>query len=160
MIRVGRSISKGAQLLALVMTPVFVFEGSASAQVSAGAVAAALSAAQLPEVKLRADTPGQMADRTVQPIRDSLSRVDYGRVTGQRVSGVALQSAASGRKRSVARRILGGALGATGGLFAGGFLGAAIEGDRCNCDDPGLMGALIGAPVGAVTGGILGALFF
>ena len=53
-----------------------------------------------------------------------------------------------------------GAIGATGGLFAGGFLGAAIEGDRCNCDDPGLMGALIGAPVGAVTGGILGALFF
>jgi hypothetical protein len=55
MIRVGRSISKGAQLLALVMTPVFVFDGSASAQVSAGAVAAALTAAELPEVKLRAD---------------------------------------------------------------------------------------------------------
>jgi len=36
-----------------------------------------------------------------------------------------------------------------GGFFAGGYLGAAIEGDRCNCDDPGLTGFLIGAPLGA-----------
>ena len=41
-------------------------------------------------------------------------------------------------------------------LFAGGYLGAAIEGDRCHCDDPGLKGAVIGAPIGAATGGILG----
>jgi hypothetical protein len=34
-----------------------------------------------------------------------------------------------------------------------------IEGNDCNCDDPGLKGALIGAPVGAVAGGVLGALF-
>jgi len=46
-------------------------------------------------------------------------------------------------------------IGAVGGFFAGAFLGAAIEGDRCNCDDPGLLGAVIGAPVGAATGGIL-----
>jgi hypothetical protein len=86
--------------------------------------------------------------------------VDYGRIAGQGVTGGSVQTAASGRKRSVTRRVIGGAIGATGGLFAGGFLGAVIEGDRCNCDDPGLQGALIGAPVGAVTGGILGALFF
>ena len=160
MIRVGRSISTGARLLALVIAPVFVFEGAASAQVSAGLVAASVSAAELPEVKLRPDAPSQMANRTFQPIRDSLNTVDYGRIVGQNVRSASLQSAPSSRKRSVARRILGGALGATGGLFAGGFLGAVIEGDRCNCDDPGLMGALIGAPVGAVTGGILGAVFF
>jgi hypothetical protein len=71
-----------------------------------------------------------------------------------------LQSPAPSRKKSVGRRVLGGAIGATAGLFAGGYLGAAIEGDRCHCDDPGLTGALIGAPVGAVTGGILGAIFF
>jgi hypothetical protein len=71
-----------------------------------------------------------------------------------------LQSPAASRRKSVGRRVLGGAIGATPGLFAGGYLGAAIAGDRCHCDDPGLTGALIGAPVGAVTGGILGAIFF
>ena len=50
-------------------------------------------------------------------------------------------------------------MGATAGLFAGGYTGAWIEGDSCNCDDPGLMGALIGAPIGAVVGGILGGFF-
>jgi hypothetical protein len=39
------------------------------------------------------------------------------------------------------------------------FLGAAIEGDRCDCDDPGLVGALIGAPIGGAAGGILGYRF-
>ena len=148
--------------MALVVTPLFLFEGSASAQVTVGWVAASLSSDELPlpEVELRADATRQRADRTLQPIRDSLSRMDYGRIAGQSVASASVQTAASGRKRSVMRRVLGGAIGATGGLFAGGFLGAAIEGDRCNCDDPGLMGALIGAPVGAVTGGILGALFF
>jgi len=161
MIRFGRSISKKARLTALVMAPLFVFEGTASAQVSVGPVAASLSSVELPKVKLRGEAPRQSGDHTFQPIRDSLSKVDYGRIAGERVTGAFAQtSAASGRKRSVARRVLGGAIGATGGLFAGGYLGAVIEGDRCNCDDPGLMGALIGAPVGAVTGGILGALFF
>jgi hypothetical protein len=45
------------------------------------------------------------------------------------------------------------------GSSPGGYLGAAIEGDRCHCDDPGLKGALIGAPIGAVAGGILGARY-
>jgi hypothetical protein len=64
------------------------------------------------------------------------------------------------RERSTTRKIFGAALGATAGLFAGGYLGAVIEGDSCHCDDPGLQGALIGAPVGMVLGGILGAVFF
>ena len=62
-------------------------------------------------------------------------------------------------ERSVTRKVLGALVGAAGGFFAGGYIGAAIEGDRCHCDDPGLMGALIGAPIGAAAGGILGALF-
>ena len=57
------------------------------------------------------------------------------------------------------RIFLGAAVGATAGLFAGGYTGVWIEGDSCNCDDPGLMGALIGAPIGAVVGGILGGFF-
>jgi len=63
------------------------------------------------------------------------------------------------KKRSPTRIILGAIVGATGGLFAGGYIGAWIEGDSCNCDDPGLMGALIGAPIGAAFGGILGGFF-
>jgi hypothetical protein len=63
------------------------------------------------------------------------------------------------RRRGVGRMILGAVVGGVGGFFAGGYLGAAIEGDRCGCDDPGLKGALIGAPIGAATGAILGARF-
>lgn len=61
------------------------------------------------------------------------------------------------RGRSKKRIVAGAIVGSVGGFFAGGFLGAHIEGDRCNCDDPGVRGFLIGAPIGAVTGGILGA---
>ena len=161
MLRLGCTLTKGARLMALVVTPLFVFEGTASAQVIVSSIAATSpGSAELPEAEMHAETLRQPTHRTFQPIRDSISRVDYGRIAGQRVTAASVQSAASGRKRSVARRVIGGAIGATGGLFAGGYLGAVIEGDRCHCDDPGLMGALIGAPVGAVTGGILGALFF
>ena len=73
-----------------------------------------------------------------------------------RLSG---QGTAPPHRRTPLRIFLGAAVGATAGLFAGGFTGAWIEGDSCNCDDPGLMGALIGAPIGAVTGGILGGFF-
>lgn len=67
------------------------------------------------------------------------------------------QRAARGRSK---KRIIAGAIvGGVGGFFAGGFLGAHIEGDRCNWDDPGVRGFLIGAPIGAVAGGIVGAKF-
>jgi hypothetical protein len=56
------------------------------------------------------------------------------------------------------RRVLWTALGATGGFFAGGYAGAAIENaiTPCHCDDPGFKGALIGLPVGAIAGGVAG----
>ena len=63
------------------------------------------------------------------------------------------------RHRGPGRIVAGAAVGAVAGFFAGGYLGAAIDGDCGGCDDPGLKGALIGAPVGAVTGGILGGKF-
>jgi hypothetical protein len=61
--------------------------------------------------------------------------------------------------RSKKRIIAGAIAGGVGGFFGGGFLGAHIEGDRCNCDDPGVRGFLIGAPIGAVAGSLLGAKF-
>ena len=74
--------------------------------------------------------------------------------------GATLPPVIQTRHRSVGRKILGGALGAVGGLFAGGYLGAKIEGNDCGCDDPGLKGALIGAPIGMITGAIIGAIVF
>jgi hypothetical protein len=59
------------------------------------------------------------------------------------------------KKRALAGAIAGGA----GGFFASGFLGAHIEGDRCDCDDPGVRGFLIGAPIGALVGAIAGGKF-
>jgi hypothetical protein len=106
------------------------------------------------------DTARQIEPRHRQLSRDSLRTIDYGPIVRQSARRSFAQAGVSGRTRSVGRKVLGGAIGATAGFFAGGYLGAAIEGDRCHCDDPGLKGALIGAPVGAVTGGILGALFF
>jgi hypothetical protein len=54
--------------------------------------------------------------------------------------------------------VLWTAIGATAGFFGGGYLGAAIENavSPCQCDDPGLKGALIGIPIGAIAGGVAG----
>ena len=52
----------------------------------------------------------------------------------------------------LSRKVLFGLLGAAGGFFLGGYVGARIEGNRCECDDPGLQGFLIGAPIGTVVG--------
>jgi hypothetical protein len=94
-------------------------------------------------------------------IRPSLATSQISdRLYSNRTTTFARQTTSQPRHRSVKRKILGGAIGGVGGFFGGGYLGAAIEGDRCNCDDPGLMGALIGAPVGAAIGAILGVKFF
>ena len=52
------------------------------------------------------------------------------------------------------QRILWTSVAGLGGFFAGAYIGAAIEGDRCNCDDPGLQGALIGMPIGTAAAAI------
>ena len=64
----------------------------------------------------------------------------------------ALQATGSGRQRSTARKVAGLAIGAVGGFYGGAYLGAFIEGDRCECDDPGLLGAPIGGVIGAIVG--------
>jgi hypothetical protein len=160
--------SQGRRLTTFVLTvatAIAFWEGTALAQapVTPETVTLAPGLAGSPAFRYvhpRADTARQREPRSVQPIRDSLRTLDYGPLVRQSAREGGAQSPGASRKRSVGRRILGGAIGATAGLFAGGYLGTVIEGDSCHCDDPGLKGALIGAPVGMVTGGILGALFF
>ncbi|MGE5837988.1 MAG: hypothetical protein ACM4AI_26175 [Acidobacteriota bacterium] len=77
--------------------------------------------------------------------------------TADRATHIPSRPAVQSHRRSITRKIIGAAVGAFGGFFLGGYAGAAIEGDRCGCDDPGLQGFLIGAPIGAVAGGIFGA---
>jgi hypothetical protein len=83
------------------------------------------------------------------------TRFDADRSLARR-AGVRTAQRSPGPERGPARKVFGALVGAAGGFFAGGYLGALIEGDRCHCDDPGLKGALIGAPVGAAVGGVLG----
>jgi hypothetical protein len=113
-----------------------------------------------PVPKLRHATPLEL--RTVAPLnlRDIAPQLDDSRPGRETVrAGARGTMTPPRRERSLTRQILGGAAGGVGGFFGGGFLGAKIEGDRCDCDDPGLMGFLIGAPIGALVGAILGVKF-
>jgi hypothetical protein len=115
-------------------------------------------------VRWRYTTPVRIRERprsqTGSRICLSLNTVGFGIPLDTRGLGAnSQQPPQAGRKRSVRRKVLGGIVGGVGGFFGGMFLGAAIEGDRCDCDDPGLVGALTGAPVGGVAGGILGYKF-
>jgi len=105
---------------------------------------------------VRVPRANALTNYQVGSIRRSLERLDYGSLIAYEANG-ALQPVP--RRKSVGRRIVGGALGGVGGFFAGGYLGAKIDG-RCDCDDPGFKGFLIGAPIGGVVGAILGAKFF
>ena len=146
-LRARRKICRPKLFVAVaVLAVMFLSASRASAQARADSVAAPLSFANLAN-------PGRL-------VRDAHGREPQVLWVTPRASGQSKATVSSGRHRSVGRKVVGAAIGAVGGLFAGGFLGAKIEGDRCNCDDPGLVGALIGAPVGAVAGGILGAKFF
>jgi hypothetical protein len=67
---------------------------------------------------------------------------------------------ASGPPRSspAIAKIVGVAVGAVGGFYAGGMIGYGVAQDRNRDDDgvSGLRGVVIGAPLGAVLGGLLG----
>jgi hypothetical protein len=93
-------------------------------------------------------------------IREYVASADFGHVVITASKAPAFQSTGTGRQRSTTRKVIGTIVGGVGGFFGGGFLGAAIEGDRCDCDDPGFVGFLIGAPTGAAVGAILGYKFF
>jgi len=104
--------------------------------------------------------PASAADpQPFGPIRRSLQRRLEAPIVIVRAGAKPLPAAAISlpkRRRSVGRKIFGGVLGGAGGFVVGAYLGAAIEGDSCDCDDPGLRGAIIGAPIGLVLGAIAG----
>ena len=68
------------------------------------------------------------------------SFVYAGTVVSRRTLVPAVAASPAGRHRSTSRKVLGGVIGAAAGFFAGAYLGAAIEGQGCECDDPGLQG--------------------
>ncbi len=61
------------------------------------------------------------------------------------------------RRGSRARQVTAGIIGGVLGMWAGAEFGAALEGDSCHCDSPGMMGALYGASAGGTIGAVLGA---
>jgi hypothetical protein len=93
-------------------------------------------------------------------LRKYIASADFGDVVIAEAKVPAFQSTGSRGQRSTTRKVIGTIVGGVGGFFGGGFLGAAIEGDRCDCDDPGFVGFLIGAPTGAAVGAVLGYKFF
>jgi hypothetical protein len=99
------------------------------------------------------------------PIQDAVARLaaapsgTSGVVLAQQRQTYPAAPPSQPRQRSVKRKVLGGVAGGVGGFFLGGYLGAKIEGDSCNCDDPGFKGFLIGLPIGAGVGAFLGAKF-
>ena len=151
MVQFGRTISRRVRLAVAVVTALCMLDGVASAEVA--------GASPVTQVLPRAAVSREQAHAARRSIHEAVATLDYSRIAAKAAKRPALQ-ASSSRKSSVGRKILGAAIGATAGFFAGGYLGAAIDGDCGGCDDPGLKGALIGAPVGAVAGGILGAVVF
>jgi hypothetical protein len=59
---------------------------------------------------------------------------------------------AQARGSRVAAQVLIGAAGSVAGTIVLARVGSQIEGTDCNCDDPGLLGALLGGSAGAVLG--------
>ena len=68
-----------------------------------------------------------------------------------------MPTAPPSRRGSRARQVTGGIIGGVLGMWAGAAFGAALEGDSCHCDSPGMVGALYGAAGGGTIGAVLGA---
>lgn len=87
-------------------------------------------------------------------IRESLANLDFSAIElsprQPPPARPALQAASGKPQRSMARKVVGGAIGAAAGFFIGRHLGAAVG---------GYGGYKLGGPAGAIVGGILGAKF-
>lgn len=110
-------------------------------------------------VCLLASTPALAQTQATAPpvesktIRASITTVKFDTASTEKASASAPKIRQAG-KMGTGERIGWTALAGLGGFFAGGYIGAAIEGDSCQCDDPGLKGALTGMPIGAAAAAI------
>ena len=103
-------------------------------------------------ISLLVSTPA-LAQTSSPPVdsrtfRASITTVKFDTASTEKASASAPKIRQAG-KVGTGERIGWTALAGLGGFFAGGYIGAAIEGDSCQCDDPGLKGALTGMPIGA-----------
>ena len=88
-----------------------------------------------------------------QTFRRSIAAVRFDTASAEKPSASVPVIRQAG-KMGTGQRVAWTALAGLGGFFAGAYIGAAIEGDRCNCDDPGFQGALIGMPIGTAAAAI------
>jgi hypothetical protein len=91
------------------------------------------------------------------PLRTAIERIGFDAVGDPAVRPARSSSSATQANEPVTLlgRVVLASVAGMAGFLGGGMLGARIEGP-CNCDDPGLKGALIGAPIGAVVGAVAG----
>jgi len=95
----------------------------------------------------------KMSDTDLEKLRTESSITPKPIVSASQSSVTAAKQGVNSNR--ALKRTLAGIAGGVAGFFAGGIIGARLEGD-CNCDDPGLLGAVIGAPIGAAVGAIVG----
>jgi hypothetical protein len=88
------------------------------------------------------------------PQQQDLIADDLQRARPRRADASSFTSTSSSRTA----RIIGVAVGAVGGFYAGGMAGYALAQDKDRDDDgvSGLRGVVIGAPIGALIGGLIG----
>jgi len=177
--RSRRGAGRGARFVGAcvaVVSAILLGESYANAQVRDDSMALPSARVTLPEsVQLqnvprgggqpvRFAVPGTSAGLgTTQGINlpRSPGSFDYaGRVASQKTVVHGRATPTAGGRRSTNNKTLKVVIVATAGFFLGGYLGAAIEGNSCHCDDPGMVGAMIGAPIGAAAGAVLGVKLF
>lgn len=89
------------------------------------------------------------------PLRTAIERIRFDAVGDPAVRTARSSATQAPQRVSILGRVVLASVAGMAGFLGGGMLGARIEGP-CNCDDPGLKGALIGAPIGAVVGAVAG----
>lgn len=100
---------------------------------------------------------GQRLDETgIDPVvfRNSIASVRFDGAPARETHTATPPAVQGEKKMSKGWRALWTAAAGFGGFYAGGVIGARIEGGCNGCDDPGLKGAIIGAPIGAATAAI------
>ena len=89
------------------------------------------------------------------PLRTAIERIRFDAAGDPAVRAARSSATQAPQRVSILGRVVLASVAGMAGFLGGGMLGARIEGP-CNCDDPGLKGALIGAPIGAVVGAVAG----